>query len=102
MNNYTKSEKIAKEILLNFGIELNNKNIEFVTNKIECYRGGRKSKKIVSYDIYGNPKAVFFSIKEMAKIEGLKYKSAVNIILTGGLCRKTNLIYKTLYDDTTL
>ena len=90
----TVSEKIAKEILINFNIELNYKNIEYVTSKVEEYRGGLKREKVVGFDTNGNQVRFFNSISEMAIKEKLKYKSACNIISTGGICRKTGLRYK--------
>lgn len=93
-NSATVCEKIAKEILINFNIELNYKNIEYVISKVEEYRGGRKREKVVGFDMNGNQICFFNSITEMAIKEKLKYKSASNIIKTGGVCRKTGLRYR--------
>ena len=93
-----KIEEKAKEILLKFNIEQSPQNIEFVTSKIEDCKGGLKRCKVVSFDANGNQCNVFFSIKEMAKIEGIKYKTASNIIETGAVSRKTKLRYKKLSD----
>ena len=90
----TVAEKIAKEILAKFNIELNYTNVEYVTSKVEEYRGGHKREKVVGFDVNGNQVCYFDSISEMAIKEKIKYKSACNIISTGGICRKTGLRYK--------
>ena len=96
ISSVTVSEKIAKEILTKFNIELSYTNVEYVTSKVEEYRGGKKREKIVGFDMAGNQVCYFNSISEMAIKEKIKYKSACNIISTGGVCRKTGLRYKKL------